>query len=45
MSNNYYIDCKEFKIPFVAEDFLLQEDIDLVNAYEFPQEVKVLCIC
>ena len=41
MSNNYYIDCKEFKIPFVAEDFLLQEDIDLVNAYEFPQEVKV----
>lgn len=34
--NGYFIEFKDLTLPFTCEDFLLQEDLDLVNASEFP---------
>lgn len=39
--NEYFIEFKDLTLPFTSEDFLLQEDLDLVNALEFPDSVKV----
>ena len=41
MKNNCFIECKDITLPFTVEDFLIEEDIKLVNATDFPEEPRI----
>lgn len=41
MRNNCFIECKDIILPFTVEDFLIEEDIKLVNATDFPEDPRI----